>query len=104
MASPEPTLNLSYEQLLETTRTLIGTFKSSFSTPPDEFDRGLSIGAIDLFLTLSQQMPETERDYYDDHRQLRLLAGLDPEDLEPTADDHRSVKDSSPDTFEIQSK
>lgn len=88
MARPEPTLNLSYDQLLETTRTLIGTFKSSFSTPPDEFDRGLSIGAIDLFLTLIQQMPETERDYYEDHRQLRLLAGLETDTQEPSGDVH----------------
>lgn len=86
MASEEPTLNLRYDQLLETTRTVISTFKSSFSTPLDEFDRGLSIGAIDLFLTLIQQMPETERDYYEDHRQLRLLAGLETDAQEPTGD------------------
>ncbi|MDL4915905.1 MAG: hypothetical protein QRY16_19680 [Enterobacterales bacterium endosymbiont of Blomia tropicalis] len=86
MPGNEPTLNLTYDQLLETTRTVISTFKSSCSTPPDEFGRGLSIGAIDLFLTLIQQMPETERDYYDDHRQLRLLAGLETDAQEPAAD------------------
>lgn len=86
MASSEPTPSLSYDQLIETTRIVISTFKSSFSTPPDEFDRGLSIGAIDLFLTLIQQMPESERDYYEDHRQLRLLAGLETDAKEPTGD------------------
>ncbi|EQA1638039.1 hypothetical protein O1F62_RS20510 [Enterobacter hormaechei] len=88
MVSTEPTMNLSYDQLLETTRTVIGTFKSSFSTPPDEFDRGLCIGAIDLFLTLIQQMPETGRDYHEDHRQLRLQAGLETDAQEPTGDVH----------------
>ncbi|WP_155288007.1 hypothetical protein [Enterobacter cancerogenus] len=88
MGSPGPTLSITYDQLLETTRTVLHTFAAAGCTPPDEFDRGLCVGAIDLFLTLIQGMEETDRDYADDHRQLRLLAGLETDGREPAADVH----------------
>ncbi|MEG5386046.1 hypothetical protein UXP03_21695 [Enterobacter hormaechei] len=89
MTSSGPTLNLTYNQLLNQTQEMLRMFDSQRRTPPDTFDAGLRVGVVHHWYRLALSMGATVWDCREDHRQLRLLAGLDPEDLDPPADDHR---------------
>lgn len=89
MASTEPTLNLTYDELLEKTRAMIRMMSGRASNPPGAFDRGVSSGIIHLWRRLAVEMDWQGWDYLEDYRALRLLAGLSADgtdDEEPPAD------------------
>lgn len=59
-------------------------FGSQRRTPPDAFDAGLMVGGCASLVPTCHEYGATVWDCREVHRQLRLLAGLDPEDLEPS--------------------
>lgn len=89
MASTEPTLNLTYDELLEKTKAMIRMMSGHASNPPGAFDRGLSSGVIHLWRRLAVEMDWRGWDFLQDYKELRLLAGLPADDTdneEPLAD------------------
>ncbi|WP_251119375.1 hypothetical protein, partial [Escherichia coli] len=76
MACTEPTLSITYDELLEHTKEILYTLRMYSNTPPDSFDRGCYNGAIILWHKLVMQMSAEEKQCQSDHRLLRLLSGL----------------------------
>lgn len=86
MASNEPALNLTYDELYEETKEMLSAFSRNCSSPPDAFDQGCLRGAISLWYSLAMSIKDSGRDYHEDRIQLDLLAGLTPESQEPPVD------------------
>lgn len=92
MTSTEPTLNLSYDELLDQIKSILRVLCRHSSSSRDDysttaaFDRGSCSGAIALWYSLALSMRAPGRDCEEDRRQLQLLAGLIHENLEPPTD------------------
>ena len=94
MASTGPTLNLTYDELLDEIKGILHILCQHNSSPldyssiTDAFDRGIRSGAIALWYSLALTMRAPGQDCEKDRRQLRLLAGLPHESQESPADVH----------------
>lgn len=93
MTSTGPSLNLTYDELLDEIKGIIRVLSRHNSSPQnhsstmDAFDRGCLSGAIALWYSLALSTRAPGRDCEEDRRQLQLLAGLIRENKEPPADD-----------------
>lgn len=92
MTSTGPTLNLTYDQLLDEIKGILrvlcrhNSYPQDYSSPTDAYDRGSRNGAIALWYSLALSMRAPGRDCEEDRRQLELMAGLIRENQEPPAD------------------
>lgn len=71
-------LTLTYDELLAETRVALNMHIKNSSTPPDSFDRGCRSGIINFWFHLAWKTSSSDEQRYEDHRQLCLLAGLEP--------------------------
>lgn len=71
-------LTLTYDELLAETRVALNMHIKNSSTPPDSFDRGCRSGIINFWFHLAWKTSQSDEQRYEDHRQLCLLAGLEP--------------------------
>lgn len=92
MTSTGPTLNLTYDQLLDEIKAILRVLcrhnanPQDYSSPTDAYDRGCRNGAIALWYSLALSVRAPGRDCEEDRRQLELMAGLIHESQEPPAD------------------
>ncbi|KAF1366619.1 hypothetical protein [Yokenella regensburgei] len=92
MSSTGPTLNLTYDELLDEIKGILRVLCRHSSSSRDDssntaaFDRGSCSGAIALWYSLALSMRAPGRDCEEDRRQLRLLAGLTRENQASPSD------------------
>ncbi len=82
MASTGPTLNLTYDDLLDEIKSILHVLCQHNSSPldyssiTDAFDRGIRSGAIAFWYSLALTMRDPRQNCDNDRLQLRILAGL----------------------------
>ncbi|KZQ40633.1 hypothetical protein A3N57_07670 [Enterobacter cloacae subsp. dissolvens] len=92
MTSTGPTLNITYDELLDEIKGILRVLcrhnsnPKDYASPTDAYDRGCRYGAIALWYSLALSMRTPGRDCEEDRRQLELMAGLTRENQEPSAD------------------
>ncbi len=87
MKNTETTLNVTYARLLEIAKEQVHMLvRGNEIHPADAHDRGVCSGTCLLWYRLALETGADKERCQEDHRQLRILAGLSVDDQEQSAD------------------